>query len=355
MQEFVELQQQWETASPPPPREDVAEVWSRHAFIPYRIGPADILSVALTGLTDATETIVVEARVDREGRIALPMVGDVKVGGLELVDADEIIKKTFVPAIVKDLTVKVDVSQYETTDVLVVGAVDQPGLIPLHRTQRYLLYAVAAAGGLTAEASGRITLRRVRRPDEEVTLNLLDPVELEAAFALEPLDAGDVVKVQAAVPNTIFVGGLVNAPGIQVFPQGTRVNLLQLLAAAGGVREDVFPKEATLIRRMPDGRDVQVKVDLDRLRNGKDPNVMLAAGDIFWVPETFGTMTMDFINRNIFFRAGFTANYTVSGNATGIEFLNRRRLQSARFDNNRGGTGGGTLQNLVDPLGFLIP
>lgn len=334
--------------------EETAEIWSRHAFVPYRIGPADVLSVALTGLDDPTTTMTFNVRVNREGHISLPLVGLVKVADKELEDVEEEIRKRYVPAVVKNLSVIVEVKQYDTTDVVVVGAVAAPGLTPLHRTERSLLYAVAAAGGLSSDASGQVRLRRVRRPSGAVTFNLLDPIELEAAFSLEPLEAGDIVTVEAAQPNTIFVGGLVNLPGPQIFPPGSSVNLLQVLTAAGGVREDLFPKEGTLIRSSPDGHDIQVKFDLQRLRDGKDPNIKLAAGDIFLVPETFGTRVIDFVNRNIFFRAGVTATYTVTGNATGIEFLNRRAQQSARQGGSRGG-GGSTLQNIVDPLGFLVP
>jgi polysaccharide export outer membrane protein len=347
--EFIEMQQQ---QTPPPttqPSDRTADVWAKHAFVPDLIGPSDILSVALTGLDGPTETTALQVRVNRQGEISVPMVGAVKVGDMELEDAERAIQQRYVPSIVKVLSVNVEVVRYDTTDVLVVGAVATPGLIPLRRTQRDLLHVVAKAGGVSFEASGRINLQRVRRPNEEVTLNVLDPVELEAAFALPPLEAGDIVAVEAATPNTIFVGGLVNAPGPQAYLPGTTVNLLQVLAAAGGVRTDVAPTEATLIHRMPDGKDVQVKIELGRLQRGEDPNIMLAAGDILWVPETFGTKTLDFINRNLFFRAGVSV--TAGYNAQGIDFLNRRELQKGRF-----GVGGAqTLQDQFDPFGFFTP
>ncbi|MBN2560124.1 MAG: polysaccharide biosynthesis/export family protein [Phycisphaerae bacterium] len=352
--EFVEMQQDAAAQPTTQPSDRTFDVWAKHAFVPYRAGPSDVLGVALTGLNEPTETIVLQARVNRDGEISLPMVGTVNVGDRELEDVERAIEAAYVPAIVKAVSVNVEVVSYHTTDVLVTGAVTTPGLIPLRRTQRDLLHAVANAGGVSYDASGQITLKRVRRPAEGITLNVLDPIELEAAFSLEPLESGDVILVEAATPNQVFVGGLVRAPGPKLFPRGTQVNLLQVLASSGGVATEVAPSEATLIRRMPDGRDVQVKLDLDRLQRGEDPNIMLAAGDILWVPETIGTRTVDFFNRNIFFRAGFTASYNVTGNATGIEWLNRRSRQSGAFS--QGATNGGnTIQNMVDPFGFLFP
>jgi hypothetical protein len=92
---------------------------------------------------------------------------------------------------------------------------------------------------------------------------------------------------------------------------------------------------------MADGRDVYVKLRLNRLATGKDPNIALAAGDILWVPETLGTRVQDWINRNIYLRAGASVNYTV----TGVEYMNRRSQQSRR--------GGGNLEDSFDPFGFL--
>ena len=124
-----------------------------------------------------------------------------------------------------------------------------------------------------------------------------------------------MVAVEAANPNTVFVGGLVMAPSPQAYPPGTQVSVLQALAAAGGLRTDVIPREATLIRHMPNGKDVHVKLDLNRLGTGKDPNIQLAAGDILWVPHTIETRVQEWISRNIYFRAGadVRATYNVIG------------------------------------------
>jgi hypothetical protein len=144
----------------------------------------------------------------------------------------------------------------------------------------------------------------------------------------------------------VIVGGLVNFPRPQVYPPRTQVTALQAIAAAGGLRTDVWPKEATLIRRLPDGTDAHVRLDLARLSTGEDPNILLAAGDILWVPETAETRIQDFINKNFFIRAGLNAN--MSYNVTGIEYLNRPAQQSGFF-----GGGGNSLYDQFDPLGFL--
>ncbi|MDO8632604.1 MAG: polysaccharide biosynthesis/export family protein [Phycisphaerales bacterium] len=308
---------------------------------PYRAGPNDILRVTLTS-AQANTLPPTQVRVDRNGTIDLPVIGAISVGGKELEDVEDAISAAYVPRVYGEAVVLVELVMPETTNVLVVGAVTVPGFVPLRRTERNMLYAIVGAGGVSAEASGKATLRRVRHPAETATFDLTDPVQVNEALALSPLEAGDIIAVDAATPNTVFVGGLVNRAAPQMYPQGAQITALQAVAGAYGLRTDVTPTEGTLIRRMPDGRDVHVKLDWGRMTRGEDSNITLAAGDILWVPETLGTKVQDFINKNIFLRAGVSVTYNVSG----IEFLNRRSLQS------RSG-GGGNQQDNFDPLGFL--
>jgi len=308
----------------------------------YRVGQADVLNVVLSGADQAGLLPPFQARVDRNGQIDIPIAGAVNVLDMELEDVEDAIRTAYVPAVFSEVVVHVELTSVDTTSVLVVGAVSDPGLIPLRRTERNLLHAIAAAGGMSEQACGSATLRSLRRLDSEVTLNLRDPAELQKALAMDPLEAGDIITVHAAQPNVVYVGGLVLRAGPQPYLPGTEVTVLQALAAAGGLRTDIFPTEGTLVRRRPDGTDDFVKLDLDRLALGQDLNIALAPGDILWVPDTWQTRVQDFVNRNFFLRAGISVNY----NVTGIEYLNRHSQQS------RGNSGGG-LQDAFDPLGFL--
>ncbi len=308
---------------------------------PYRVGPSDVLGISFAGMEQLGLVSSVQVRVDRNGSVDLPVVGLVDVADRELEDVEDAIAVAYVPSIVRSATVHVTLVEPYTVNVLVVGAVTEPGLIPLRRDERNTLFAIVGAGGVSDAASGFAFLRRIREPDEEYRYNLRDPRQLRAVLSLDPLEDGDIISVEAAQPNTIYVGGLVNLMGPQSYPQDTEVTILQAFAAAGGVRTDVFPREGTLVRRTLDGTDVHVKLDLNRLACGQDPNIALAPGDILWVPETWETRVQDFINRNIYARAGISVNY----NVTGVEYLNRAGQQSGRF--------GGSQEDISDPFGFL--
>ena len=345
LSEFLQLQQQMRPPEHPALSRDAAEASAAlldRQLGPYRVGPSDVLSVTLTGADLSEIRPPIQVRVDGRGEIELPVVGAIRVADMVLEEVEDAVRAAHVPDVLRDVAIYVELVTPDTTNVLVVGSVTAPGLVSLRRTDRNMLYAIVGAGGVSDLASGISTLRRIRRPDENVTLDLRDPVQLNAALALDPLKDGDIVFVHAARPNTVFVGGLVNRPAPQSYPQGAELTVLQALAAAGGLRTDVIPTEGTLIRRLPDGTDAHVKLNLDRLANAQDPNIVLIPGDILWVPETLGTKIHDFINRNVFLRAGATVTYSV----TGVEFMNRKQLQKGRFSSQN-------LEDQFDPLGFL--
>ncbi|MHC4294512.1 MAG: polysaccharide biosynthesis/export family protein [Planctomycetota bacterium] len=325
LNEFIEVQKSMEQGrlGNPTTRPAMSDQATRELINsrlgPYRVGVGDVLAVVVTPATQVGITPPVQVRVSSAGTIELPLAGEVKVADMTLEAVEQAIRKAYVPDYHRQAVVYVDVPGPRTTNVLVVRAVAVPGLVPLRRTERNLLFAVAGAGGTSQEASGEVTLKRIRPPSKETTLNLREAEQLKDSLALAPLEDGDIVIVHSALPNMVFVGGLVNAPMPQEYPPGVEVTILQAIAAASGLRMDLIPTEATLIRRI-DGKDFHVKLDLDRLSRGVDENIALAAGDILWVPHTPFTRIHEFVNNNVFVQAGVSATYRVSSVNAGAKY-----------------------------------
>lgn len=378
LSDFLAMREQAKTdAATTQPAEPVALPAEEAAIInkklgPYRVGPGDVLAVDVIGPEQAgprtTPGMMIgnqgvaismpgtSTRVDRNGDIRItPNVGKLHVADMELEDVETAIldalvdKKVFTDR--DQVTVTVGLAAPYMTDVLVKGAAVTPGLVHLRRSERTPVHALAAAGGATQIASGEITLKRLRQPGHQQSLNLFDPAQLRTALTIDPLESGDILEVVAAQPNTIFVGGLVQRPGPQPYAPETRVTLLQALAGASGLRTDVSPRWGTLSTQV-NGQDVHVKLDLERIQRGQDPNITLAAGDIVWVPFTLSTRIEDWINRNVFFRIGASvnANYGLDYSMPGVDYLNSASARQAL----RGTSNGSTLQDTFDPFGFIL-
>jgi hypothetical protein len=115
-------------------------------------------------------------------------------------------------------------------------------------------------------------------------------------------------------------------------PRGASISVSQAIAAAGGTLHAFSPKEATLMRRQSDGGLIRAKLELDRIMQGEDPDVLLAAGDILIVPHTFETRLEEFLARAFVFRFGMDTTY----NPWTYYYFKKDRESREDF----GGTGG---------------
>jgi polysaccharide export outer membrane protein len=114
----------------------------------YQIGPEDVLEV-LVWKNDALSKVVT---VRPDGKISLPLIGEVEAAGLTPVDLkDQITEK--VQEYYKDApAVSVIVQRATNSIVHILGEVQRPGSQPL-RNGTTLMQALALAGGFTPFAS----------------------------------------------------------------------------------------------------------------------------------------------------------------------------------------------------------
>ncbi len=266
---------------------------------PYEVVEGDVLGITLLGLReDRYEPVNLELRVHDNGSIVFPVVGRIEVAGRTLGGVEEAIVAAH-EDVVKDLAVYVQLAGAENTTVLVHGAVAQPGLVQLPENQRNVVYALSQAGGFEGPSSGRVTLYPIRPDREPLAINFKDINDIRRALSGPPLESGDVVKVEAAAQDVVYVTGLVNAPGPVPVPRDGDVSLVRAIAASGGLRDFLEPPEATLWRRLPNGEQVRVKLELDKIMNGEEPDIALAAGDVLDVPHTLDTRFREWVAANI--------------------------------------------------------
>jgi len=173
-------------ASPHPPerpalRPDAGE---------YRIGREDVLEVVVWHEPELTRVVPVRP----DGRISLPLAGEVEAAGRTPTELQERVSQALEPYI-RETKVAVLVREINGTRVFVLGEVTKPGGFPL-RGPMSVMQAIAVAGGRTEFAKDEVIWLRQQANGgtERVSLSFRQMVKGEAAGALW-LRPGDVLYV----------------------------------------------------------------------------------------------------------------------------------------------------------------
>ena len=195
----------------------------------YVIGPQDQLRVTIFNEADLSTTY----RVDDRGEITFPMIGRIAAGGLKLGEFQDRLRAQLA-SYIRNPQVRVDVDQFKSQSVMVVGEVRAAGKIPMTGTSMTLLEALVAAGSPTGQASNEIIVRH--RPAtaggdaEEIRVNRRD---LELGKEDVTLRDGDIINVPTA--QRFYMSGYVRNPGFYILDPGMTVE--QAVALAGGLTE----------------------------------------------------------------------------------------------------------------------
>ena len=249
----------------------------------YRVGPRDLLDIRVY----EDDKLNGQRRVSEDGVINLPLLGDVAVAGKTTAEIGQILKKLLEDKYMQRASVDVQVLEFRSRPIVVMGAVKQPGNLGFSGRWT-LLEALTAAGGL-AESHGNVIhiLRRAENGlSDQVTIDA-DALLLQAdPKANIPIYANDLINVPGTVEVTIYCLGEVARPGALVFKSSERITILTAIAHAGGLTDRASNR--ILIKRAARGDGPpEVTVDFKKILAGKEPDVELRAGDVIVVKESF--------------------------------------------------------------------
>ena len=166
----------------------------------YRIGIDDRLQITVWRNPELSTTVPVRP----DGKISVPLIGDVQAGGNTPTQVAAIIKEKL-SAYIREPNVAVILTELRSHEFLsrvrVTGAVRTPRSMP-HRPGMTVLDAVLEAGGANDFAAPNRTklYRRTKTKTEVIDIDLADILtkgKLESNFELKP---GDVVTI----PERLF-------------------------------------------------------------------------------------------------------------------------------------------------------
>jgi polysaccharide biosynthesis/export protein len=93
---------------------------------------------------------------------------------------------------------------------------------------------------------------------------------------------GDLIFVPDAVTGEFYMGGHVARAGPYSLT-ARKISLKQALVSAGGFDQVAIPGRAEIIRRIGQNKEVYVRVDLDKIFAGEQPDLYLKPNDIVYV------------------------------------------------------------------------
>lgn len=248
----------------------------------YQVGPGDVLDVLVIGHPDLSRTPPVQPN----GVVNLPLLGEVPVSGLTALEIQRKLTTLLERDYLVNPQVEVRVREYQSQFVIVLGEVNSPGRKPLRGSTR-LIDMLITAGGLKPTASGEITIARTEgtfdggRDTLQVELST-DGMTAQDRVNLELLlTNGDLITV--AAKKHVTVEGEVAKPGR--FPLESDLTVLSAVSAAGGLTR--FASNDVKIRRVDPvtGKVEVLEVDLNDVRKGKKPDVVLQPNDVVTVPR----------------------------------------------------------------------
>jgi polysaccharide export outer membrane protein len=300
------------------------------------IGPGDILEVNIAaGLTE-DDQIKLPVRVNDAGEASLPDIGTVQLAGFEPQAAESLIRMEAIrQRLYQNPTVTVTVTHQRMNRVRVLGAVVRPGVYELPPNSSDIVSAIAAAEGLAEDAGENVEIRNPIQPGSRpraiagmdsdpitgvssssdgvttaaggmnsYTVNLISAAKSSSENYI--VQDGGVVMVEKSDPAPVQVLGLVRAPGRYEFPIGQDLYLLDALALAGGVSNQLANK-IFVIRPLANSSDPAViEVSMRTAKRSGESNIRLAPGDVVSVEQTPATVLMEALQ---------IIRFSVTGNA----------------------------------------
>jgi len=191
----------------------------------YLLGPGDRLEVTVPDLIANGNVQSFQVTVLDQGEIHLPRLGPVMVGGLSLSQAQQQINNSLAGTLLQNPSAMVSLVEKGTVNVLVLGAVKEPGVHALPRFENDVAHALAAAQGLAEDSGDVIEVHRREQfvsgeisppPSEIQTVSFQSMTSTPAGT--DPALANSAVRPQSAVRSQSAV--LSNAVEQPYFSQG---------------------------------------------------------------------------------------------------------------------------------------
>jgi polysaccharide biosynthesis/export protein len=216
----------------------------------YVVGPGDVLTVHVFYEPQLSGNF----RVENDGQFGYPFLGRVNAGGKTVGVIATLIKERLSEGYLRNPQVTVDVEQFRSQSVFVMGEVRTPGKYILSGSIT-LLDALAQSGSPTPAAGNDVLILHPKttiivgptlpnQHEAEITRINLREIEDGKLSQNITIRDGDTIFVPKA--DRFFVIGLVRNPGSYVLERNMTV--LQAISTAGGISERGSNRRLKIVR-----------------------------------------------------------------------------------------------------------
>ena len=252
--------------------------------MPYEIHPGDTFTLSVYNQPSLTCSLLIAP----DGTSSLPLVGILKLGGLNLEDASQLIQYRLTRYL-RDPLVTLTPTSMSGFYFTIAGRVNGPGNYPVSIGQTKLLDAFALSGGLQVGVFHGDSVELadldnafIKRNGKKLPVNFKKLIYEGDDLHNIPLLSGDYIYIPSTMSGSVIFLGEVNDNSYVGFHEG--LTLVQGLAYVGGIVSNSHSSYVKVIRGGMDNTVVYT-VDIDEILNGRMRDFMLEANDIVFVPQ----------------------------------------------------------------------
>jgi len=261
----------------------------------YELGRGDSISIDFAGRPEMSSKQI----VGPDGMITLPMAGSISVADKTRANAAQSIVDALKPYY-EHLNVTVGVDKYTSNQVLLLGAVEHPGVVTFDRPPT-LLEVVSRGGAIGARSSGysangysmQSNLQPMtagvpercaiyRGADKVIWVDLKKLLDSGSALADMRLKRDDIVYVPSGSERYISVLGQVQHPG--ALQLDDNMTLAKLLSLSGGLTAEAGRNAQIQIVQPSTGKTRTVS--FKQILQPGPMDLTLHSGDIVYVPKS---------------------------------------------------------------------
>jgi len=255
-------------------------------FSKVLLGPGFLLTLQVFNAPEMSSNL----RIDDSGAVTIPLAGSVPIGGQTVAAAEKTIAAVLESKeLFENPQVSLNVVQYASGSVNVLGEVQSPGRIPI-LAPRSLADILAMAGGETQTAGEDIEIKHAVNGQEQS--DHVSYVQGSSTEALRDLMISPGTTVFVHKAGIIYVLGSVFRPGGYLMINGGKLDVMQALALAQGTNPAAAVGSIRIVRKNADGTLAEIPVPYKQIAAGKVKSAILEQDDIVYVPVSKFKTTM---------------------------------------------------------------